>query len=51
MAPIGERAGARGDFRWSDASESLTITNGSKSDIEFVEIEIQIRALITKISC
>jgi hypothetical protein len=29
-----------GDFRWSDASEKLTITNGSTSDVEFVEIEI-----------
>jgi hypothetical protein len=29
-----------GDFHWSDAPERLTITNGSASDVEFVEIEI-----------
>jgi hypothetical protein len=28
-----------GDFRWNDASERLTITNGSTSDEEFVDIE------------
>lgn len=42
--PVGKAArlwdSEPGDFRWSDATERLTITNGSPSDIEFVEIEI-----------
>jgi hypothetical protein len=29
-----------GDFHWSDLSETLTITNSSASNVEFVEIEI-----------
>jgi hypothetical protein len=29
-----------GDFHWSEASERLTITNRSASDVQFVEIEV-----------